>query len=79
MFCRMIAAVAVVGSIDRMTPKNKEAIDLAKTIGTGCVGCRDSNHFAAAAPYVLMACRERLIGIVATNAFPTMPLGRIGE
>lgn len=51
----------------------KEAIDLAKTLGTGFVGCRDSNHFGAAAPYVLMACRERLIGIAGTNAFPTMP------
>ncbi len=51
----------------------KEAIDLAKTLGTGFVGCSDSNHFGAAAPYVLMACRERLIGIAGTNAFPTMP------
>ena len=41
----------------------REAIDLARTLGTGFVGCRDSNHFGAAAPYVLMACRERLIGI----------------
>jgi len=50
-----------------------EAIELAKTLGTGFVGCRDSNHFSAAAPYVLMACREKLIGIAGTNAFPTMP------
>ncbi|MHB8909931.1 MAG: Ldh family oxidoreductase [Syntrophales bacterium] len=51
----------------------REAIDLAGSLGTGFVGCRDSNHFGAAAPYVLMACRERLIGIAGTNAFPTMP------
>lgn len=51
----------------------REAIALAKTQGTGFVGCRDSNHFGAAAPYVLMACRDRMIGIAGTNAFPTMP------
>jgi ureidoglycolate dehydrogenase (NAD+) len=51
----------------------EEAIDLARTLGTGFVGCRESNHFGAAAPYVLMACRERLIGIAGTNACPTMP------
>ncbi len=51
----------------------REAIDLARTLGTGFVGCRESHHFGAAAPYVLMACRERLIGIAGTNAFPTMP------
>jgi LDH2 family malate/lactate/ureidoglycolate dehydrogenase len=50
-----------------------EAMDLARTQGIGFVGCRDSNHFGAAAPYVLMACRERLIGIAGTNAVPTMP------
>ena len=51
----------------------REAMDLARTLGTGFVGCNASNHFSAAAPYVLMACRERLIGIAGTNAFPTMP------
>ena len=51
----------------------KEAAALAKELGTGFVGCRDSNHFGAAAPYVLMACREKLIGITGTNAFPAMP------
>lgn len=51
----------------------KEAIELAKTNGTAFVGCRDSNHFSAASPYVLMACREKLIGIAGTNAFPSMP------
>jgi hypothetical protein len=60
--------------------KEKEAIDLAITLGMVCVGCRDSNYFGAAAPYVLMACRERLIGIATTNAFPTMPLwGGLGN
>jgi len=50
----------------------REAIDLAKDLGTGFVGCRDSNHFGAAAPYVLMASHEKMIGIVGTNAFSTM-------
>jgi len=50
----------------------KEAINLAKDLGIGFVGCRDSNHFGAAAPYVLMACQEKMIGIASTNAFPTM-------
>jgi LDH2 family malate/lactate/ureidoglycolate dehydrogenase len=50
----------------------REAISLAKEPGIGFVGCRNSNHFGAAAPYVLMACEEKMIGIAATNAFPTM-------
>ena len=50
----------------------REAIDLSKTGGIAFVGCRDSNHFGAAAPFAQMACDERLIAIVATNAFPTM-------
>ena len=49
-----------------------EAISLAKAGGIAFVGCRDSNHFGAAAPFAQMACDERLIAIVATNAFPTM-------
>jgi len=49
-----------------------EAIGLARDLGIGFVGCRDSNHFGAAAPYILMACQEKMIGIASTNAFPTM-------
>ena len=49
-----------------------EAIDLARTSGIGFVGCRNSNHFGACAPYVLMACREKMIGIAGANAPPTM-------
>src|SRR5512136_2304581 len=51
----------------------KEAICLGKELGISFVGCRDSHHFGAAAPYALMACREKMIGIVGTNAFPSMP------
>ena len=50
----------------------REAISLAKEEGLGLAACRDSNHFGAAAPYTLMVCRERLIGVASTNAFPTM-------
>ena len=50
----------------------REAIDLARESGIAFVGCKDSNHFGAAAPYVLMACHEKMIGIASTNAFPTM-------
>lgn len=50
----------------------REAVRLAKEWGLGLVGCRDSNHFGAVAPFAQMACDERLIAIVATNAFPTM-------
>ena len=51
----------------------KEAIGLARELGISFVGCRDSHHFGAAGPYALMACREKMIGIVGTNAFPSMP------
>ena len=50
----------------------REALALAKESGIAFVGCKDSNHFGAAAPYVLMACNEKMIGIAGTNAFPAM-------
>ena len=50
----------------------KEAIEGAKEMGVCFVGCRDSNHFGAAAPYVLMACEQKMLGIAGTNAAPTM-------
>jgi ureidoglycolate dehydrogenase (NAD+) len=49
-----------------------EAIELAKAYGIGLVVCDESNHFGAAACFVQMACEQRMIGIVGTNAFPTM-------
>ena len=58
----------------------KEAIKGAKSVGVGFVGCRDSNHFGAAAPYVLMACEEKMVGISGTNAAPTMaPWGGLAK
>lgn len=50
----------------------REAIEVAKELGLSFVGCTDSNHFGAAAPYVLMACHAKMIGIAGTNASPTM-------
>jgi LDH2 family malate/lactate/ureidoglycolate dehydrogenase len=50
----------------------QEAIDGAKHLGLSFVGCRESNHFGAAAPYVLMACEDKMVGITGTNAAPTM-------
>lgn len=56
----------------------KEAISIAKEVGISFVGCRDSHHFGACTPYALMACRERMISIIGTNAFPSMaPWGGI--
>ena len=49
-----------------------EAIEQAKVTGISFTGCRDSNHFGAGAPYVLMACKEKMIGIASSNAYPTM-------
>jgi ureidoglycolate dehydrogenase (NAD+) len=51
----------------------REAIGLAKEMGSAFIGCKDSNHFGAAGPYALMACQEKMIGILGTNAFPAMP------
>jgi LDH2 family malate/lactate/ureidoglycolate dehydrogenase len=50
----------------------KEAIESARELGIAFAGCRNSNHFGAAAPYVLMACQEKMVGVAGTNAFPTM-------
>jgi len=50
----------------------EEAIRLAKQFGVAFVGCRKSNHFGAGAPYVLMACRSRMIGMAGANAPSTM-------
>lgn len=71
-------AVKIVSGDDGLGPVvaakgMREAIGLAKELGISFVGCRDSHHFGAAAPYALMACREKMIGIVGTNAFPAMP------
>ncbi|MEJ2206120.1 MAG: Ldh family oxidoreductase [Gemmatimonadota bacterium] len=58
----------------------QEAIAVAKESGMAFVGCKNSNHFGAAAPYAQMACDERMIALVTTNAVPTMaPWGGLKE
>lgn len=49
-----------------------EAIELARTCGTGFVGVRRSNHFGPAAFYVEKAVRAGLIGAAISNAPPNM-------
>lgn len=50
----------------------EEAICVAKEWGAAFVGCKDSSHFGAAAAFAQMACDEKLVSIVTTNAFPSM-------
>ena len=49
-----------------------KAVRMAKDNGIAYVGCRNSNHFGAIAPYALLACRQEMICIIGTNAFTTM-------
>ncbi|MCH7711912.1 MAG: Ldh family oxidoreductase, partial [Proteobacteria bacterium] len=49
-----------------------EAMTRAKQGGISYVGCRNSNHFGAMAPYGLWACRAELISIMGTNASTAM-------
>jgi L-2-hydroxycarboxylate dehydrogenase (NAD+) len=46
------------------------AIDKAKTVGTGWVSVRNSNHFGIAGFYSMMALKNDMIGITMTNANP---------
>lgn len=48
------------------------AIEKARAMTVAVVGVRNSSHFGAAAFYGLMAVEEGMIGLVATNAGPTM-------
>jgi ureidoglycolate dehydrogenase (NAD+) len=48
------------------------AIDRAATTGIAAVAVRGSNHCGALAPYVLQAVAHDMIGMVTTNALPTM-------
>lgn len=50
----------------------KEAMTRARAGGIAYVGCRNSNHFGAMAPYGLWACREGLVSIMGTNASTAM-------
>jgi LDH2 family malate/lactate/ureidoglycolate dehydrogenase len=46
------------------------AIEKAKTVGTGWVATRNSNHFGIAGYYAMMAIEHDMIGICLTNANP---------
>ncbi len=48
------------------------AMDKARRHGIGIVAARNSTHYGIAGYYVLMACRENMIGITGTNARPSV-------
>jgi LDH2 family malate/lactate/ureidoglycolate dehydrogenase len=49
------------------------AMEIAGETGLAHVGCRNSNHFGALAPYALTACEAGFVSVMATNATTTMP------
>ena len=51
----------------------KMAIEKAKSYGLGAVAVRNSTHFGIAGYYSLMAIKEGMIGMVCTNARPSIP------
>ncbi len=70
-------AVAVVDGDDGLGPVVgyrglTESIRLASESGIAYVGCLNSNHFGAIAPYLWIGCRQKMICIIGTNAFTTM-------
>jgi LDH2 family malate/lactate/ureidoglycolate dehydrogenase len=48
------------------------ALEMVATSGIAYVGCRNSNHFGALAPYALQACETGNVLIAGTNASTTM-------
>ena len=48
------------------------AVRLAKESGSAYVGCRNSQHFGALAPYALRAAEAGVLCLLGTNAFTTM-------
>jgi LDH2 family malate/lactate/ureidoglycolate dehydrogenase len=50
----------------------RQAIERALSTGIAAVAIRGSNHCGALAPYVLEAVAHDMIGVVTTNALPTM-------
>lgn len=50
----------------------REAVRRAKDHGVGVVGVRNSNHFGTAAYYTRMMAAEACVGILTTNASPSM-------
>ena len=50
----------------------RQAIGRARDLGVAAAAVRGSNHCGALFPYAMMALEEDMIGLVATNALPTM-------
>ncbi|MCR4406148.1 MAG: Ldh family oxidoreductase [Anaerolineae bacterium] len=50
----------------------EEAIRRAEKYGVGSVGVRNANHFGIAAYYAMMALEKGMIGVVISNAAPSM-------
>lgn len=50
----------------------EEAIRRAEEYGVGSVGVRNANHFGIAAYYAMMALKKGMIGLVVSNAAPSM-------
>jgi LDH2 family malate/lactate/ureidoglycolate dehydrogenase len=50
----------------------EQAVERAQTTGIAAAAVRGSNHCGALAPYVLQAVSHDMIGMVTTNALPTM-------
>lgn len=48
------------------------AIEIARENGIGYVGCRESQHFGALAPYIMTAAEAGMVVVLGTSAFPTM-------
>jgi len=55
------------------------AMDMAREVGIAYVGVRNSNHFAAIAPYATIACGRNMVSFIGSNSFPTMPPWRSHE
>ncbi len=52
------------------TKAMQTAIEMARTVGTGTVGVRNSQHFGAASVYALMAAEAGMIGYCTTSTGP---------
>jgi LDH2 family malate/lactate/ureidoglycolate dehydrogenase len=75
---RRAASLAIVDGGNALGPlvgakALEAALDIVRETGIAYVGCRNSNHFGAIAPYALMACEAEFVSIMGTGASTTMP------
>jgi ureidoglycolate dehydrogenase (NAD+) len=75
---RKTPGVAVVDGNDGLGPvvgfkALNVAMDIARETGIAYVGVRNSNHFAAIAPYASIACERNMVSFIGSNSFATMP------